>query len=269
MSTESTPAYLIRVEQVLEDEKNRVNAYLHSTTHDKLLTTIDRELLEKRQTLLLEREGSGIRVMLNNDQLADLTRMFKLFSRITNGLEPVAEAVRQHIVEVGEEKIEQHRVRVESAAADKEKGDKAEKGGESKGGEKGGDAGAGAIVATNSDDPQFIRDLLAVHEKFMDMVKSQFSGHALFQKALKDAFVRLVNQDASAGSSGAGGSGGDKEKTAELIASFCDGLLKSGSTMKLTDEDVEPFLEKTVQLFSYLSDKDIFGEIYRNQLAKR
>ena len=32
---------------------------------------------------------------------------------------------------------------------------------------------------------------------------------------------------------------------------------------------VEQYLEKTVQLFSYLTDKDLFAEIYRNQLAKR
>ena len=32
---------------------------------------------------------------------------------------------------------------------------------------------------------------------------------------------------------------------------------------------MEAFLEKTVQLFSYLTDKDLFAEIYRNQLAKR
>lgn len=28
-------------------------------------------------------------------------------------------------------------------------------------------------------------------------------------------------------------------------------------------------LEKVVQLFSYLTDKDMFAELYRNQLAKR
>lgn len=32
---------------------------------------------------------------------------------------------------------------------------------------------------------------------------------------------------------------------------------------------VEEYLAKVVQLFSYLTDKDLFAEIYRNQLAKR
>merc|ERR1712164_151808 len=59
-----------------------------------------------------------------------------------------------------------------------------------------------------------------------------------------------------------------KHTNAELMSSFCDRILKSGGE-KLGDEDVEAFLEKTVQLFSYLTDKDLFAEIYRNQLAKR
>lgn len=32
---------------------------------------------------------------------------------------------------------------------------------------------------------------------------------------------------------------------------------------------MEEYLSKVVQLFSYLTDKDLFAEIYRNQLAKR
>lgn len=42
-------------------------------------------------------------------------------------------------------------------------------------------------------------------------------------------------------------------------------LLKTGSTEKLSDHEVEEFLDKTVQLFSYLTDQDLFAEIYRNQ----
>jgi hypothetical protein len=42
-------------------------------------------------------------------------------------------------------------------------------------------------------------------------------------------------------------------------------LLKTGSTEKLSDTEIEEYLEKTVQLFSYLTDQDLFAEIYRNQ----
>ena len=229
ITTESTPSYLIKVEKVLEEERSRVTHYLSATTEAKLLAAVDKELLEKRQTQLLEKESSGCKVMLLNDQLEDLARMYRLFQRISNGLEPIAEVVKQHILDVGNEKVEQRMTRLENADSSK---------------------------VDSADDPQFIRDLLSVHDKYLTMVNEQFGSNALFQKALKDAFTKLVNQDSG------------KEKTADLIGTFCDRLLKSGGE-KLSDAETEQFLEKTVQLFSYLMDKDIFGEIYRNQLAKR
>ncbi|CAN0404420.1 unnamed protein product, partial [Hapterophycus canaliculatus] len=38
---------------------------------------------------------------------------------------------------------------------------------------------------------------------------------------------------------------------------------------RLSLPQVEEYLAKVVQLFSYLTDKDLFAEIYRNQLARR
>ena len=43
----------------------------------------------------------------------------------------------------------------------------------------------------SADDPQFVKDLLALHDKFINVVNSEFCGNALFQKALKDAFVEV------------------------------------------------------------------------------
>ena len=36
-----------------------------------------------------------------------------------------------------------------------------------------------------SQDPQLVKDLLALHDKFIDVVNANFSGNSLFQKALK------------------------------------------------------------------------------------
>ena len=55
---------------------------------------------------------------------------------------------------------------------------------------------------------------------------------------------------------------------AELMSTFTDRIIRSGGE-KLNEGEVEENLEKVVQLFSYLTDKDLFAEIYRNQLAKR
>lgn len=225
---DSTPTYLLKAEQAIEDERTRVQNYLNPDTESKILRVLEEEVLQNWEQELLDKEGSGCRVLLSNDMFSDLARMYRLFSRIPDGLSPIADHVRCHIASLGNDKIDQRMQRL-SASEEKE----------------------------SNEDPQFVKDLLAIHEKFIKIVNEHFSGNALFQKALKDAFVEVVNKDVG------------KFKTADLLSSFADRILKTGSSEKLSDSEIEDFLEKTVQMFSYLSDKDVFAEIYRNQLAKR
>jgi cullin 1 len=97
--------------------------------------------------------------LLANEKSEDLIRMFALFSRVENGLNPMANMVEQFIVSMGNEVIKQRQARIEGGDKDK------------------------------NDDPDFIKALLELHENYLALVRSDFSGHALFQKALKDAFV--------------------------------------------------------------------------------
>ncbi len=46
---------------------------------------------------LLEREGSGCRALLENERTEDLTRLYNLFWKIKDGLEPVGVIVKNHI----------------------------------------------------------------------------------------------------------------------------------------------------------------------------
>mmetsp|Transcript_2023 Transcript_2023/g.6133 ORF Transcript_2023/g.6133 Transcript_2023/m.6133 type:complete len:747 (+) Transcript_2023:133-2373(+) len=226
VESDDTPTYLEKAEAALEAEKSRVQNYLNAATEPKLLRVCEHEILEVRETVLLEKDGSGCRALLANDKADDLSRMYRLFSRVPNGLPPMAALVRAHIEAMGNDVINRREQRLET-------------------GEK-----------ESNQDPAFVKELLALHDKYIAVVGDQFAGNSLFQKALKEAFVEFVNRDVG------------KFSNAELMSSFCDRILKSGGE-KLSDEDVETYLEKTVQLFSYLTDKDLFAEIYRNQLAKR
>jgi cullin 1 len=224
--TDSTPEYLIKAEQVLMEEKNRVKEYLNLGTEPKLLEVVEQEILEKVETQLLTKEGSGCKVLLANDKSEDLQRMFKLFSRLENGLVPMAEIVQSYIASMGHEVLNKRQAKLNGGEKDK------------------------------NDDHEFIQSLLALHDKYLGVIKTDFSGHSVFQKALKDAFVDFVNKDVG------------KYTNAEFMSTYCDRVLKSGG-MKLSEAEVEDNLEKVVQLFSYLAEKDRFVEIYRNQLAKR
>mmetsp|Transcript_34148 Transcript_34148/g.38853 ORF Transcript_34148/g.38853 Transcript_34148/m.38853 type:complete len:739 (+) Transcript_34148:98-2314(+) len=226
IATDSTPDYLIKAEASLNEERNRVADYLNQSSEAKLLKVVEEEILEKVETVLLEKEGSGCRVLLANDKSEDLQRMFRLFSRLENGLNPMASIVESFISTMGMDVINRRQARLDSGEKDK------------------------------PDDPKFVKALIDLHEKYLGVVKKDFLGHSLFQKALKDAFVEIVNKDIG------------QHTNAELMSTYCDRVLKSGGE-KLSESEVEESLDRIVQLFSYLTDKDLFADIYRNHLAKR
>lgn len=54
----------------------------------------------------------------------------------------------------------------------------------------------------------------------------------------------------------------------EMIATYADRVLRSGGE-KLSEEQIESALDSVVALFTFITDKDVFADIYRNQLCKR
>mmetsp|Transcript_49470 Transcript_49470/g.59897 ORF Transcript_49470/g.59897 Transcript_49470/m.59897 type:complete len:744 (-) Transcript_49470:240-2471(-) len=224
--SDSTPDYLIKAERALNEERLRVADYLNPASESKLLRVCEEEILEKVEMVLLEKEGSGCKVLLANDKSEDLRRMFRLFSRLERGLNPMAAIVQSFISAIGNELINKRQARLDGGEKDK------------------------------NDDPKFVKSLLELHDKYLGAIKADFNGHSLFQKALKDAFVEIVNRNVG------------QYTNAELMSTFCDRVLKSGGE-KLSEAEVEDSLDRVVQLFSYLTEKDLFAEIYRNQLAKR
>merc|ERR1719253_371365 len=226
ISKDSTPDYLIKAEKALGEEKTRVVEYLNPATEPKIRKVVEDEILQKVQMNLLEKEGSGCGVLLANDKADELQRMFQLFSRLENGLQPMASIVEKFVTSQGNACIEKRQARLDSGQKDK------------------------------NDDPEFVKSLIDLHEKYLAVIRETFASHHLFQKALKNSFEEIVNNDVG------------NYSNAELMSTFCDRILKSGGE-KLSETEVEQSLDQIVQLFSFLNDKDLFAEIYRNQLAKR
>ncbi|KAK9839448.1 hypothetical protein WJX81_002626 [Elliptochloris bilobata] len=234
---DSCPDYMLKAEECLKAEEERVVHYLHVTTKAKLLRAVETELLAKYETRLLEKEHSGAAALLRDDKKDDLARMYRLFLRIVKGLDPVADVFKRHVESEGMKLV---REVTEAAAAKKEK-----------------DAGKLSRDTGSAHEQQFVRAVIDLHDKYMQYVADCFSNSSLFHKALKEAFESFCNKQVAGSSS------------AELMANFCDNLLKKGSLEKLSDEAVEETLEKVVKLLAYISDKDLFAEFYRKKLARR
>ncbi|CAD5174261.1 unnamed protein product [Musa acuminata subsp. malaccensis] len=235
---DSCPDYMLKAEECLKREKDRVAHYLHSSSEQKLLEKVQHELLFAYASQLLEKEHSGCHALLRDDKVDDLSRMYRLFCRIPRGLDPVSQIFKQHVTSEGTALVKQ----AEDAASNKKR------------------------FWLFSDDQKviplgfqvFVRKVIELHDKYLAYVNDCFQNHSLFHKALKEAFEVFCNKGVAGSSS------------AELLATFCDNILKKGGSEKLSDEAIEETLEKVVKLLAYISDKDLFAEFYsRKKLARR
>ncbi|CAI9109047.1 OLC1v1008784C1 [Oldenlandia corymbosa var. corymbosa] len=231
---DSCPDYMLKAEECLKREKDRVSHYLHSSSETKLLKEAQRELLTVYATQLLEKEHSGIQALLREDKVEDLSRMYRLFLRVEQGfgLEPVSNVFKQYVTNEGTALVKQ----AEDAAKDK-KADKRD--------------------VVGLPEQVLVRKLIELHDKYLGYVNDCFQNHSLFHKALKEAFEVFCNKSVAGSSS------------AELLATFCENVLKNGGSEKLTDEAIEKTLEKVVMLLAFVSDKDLFAEFFRKKLARR
>ncbi|XP_016700735.1 cullin-1 isoform X3 [Gossypium hirsutum] len=230
---DSCPDYMLKAEECLKREKDRVSHYMHSSSEPKLLEKVQHELLAVCATRLLDKEHSGCHALLRDDKVEDLSRMFRLFSKIPRGLEPVSSIFKQHVTAEGTALVKH----AEDAASSK-KADKKD--------------------MVGMQEQVFVRKVIELHDKYLAYVNDCFQNHTLFHKALKEAFEVFCNKGVAGSSS------------AELLATFCDNILKKGGSEKLSDEAIEEMLEKVVKLLAYISDKDLFAEFYsRKKLARR
>eukprot|EP00775_Hariotina_reticulata_P008401 gene8401-8585_t len=229
INEDSCPEYMLKEE--------RVDNYLHASTKAKLLNQVETEVLLKYENDLLQKEHSGCAALLRDDKTDDLARMYRLFSRINKGLDPIADCFKEHVEGEGMKLVKEV---AEAVEAKKEK-----------------DAGKPSKDSGTSHEQQYVRQVIELHDKYLAYVSTCFANSSLFHKALKEAFEGFCNKNVAGSTS------------AELMANFCDNLLKKGGSEKLSDEAIEETLEKVVKLLAYISDKDLFAEFYRKRLARR
>jgi hypothetical protein len=65
-----------------------------------------------------------------------------------------------------------------------------------------------------SHEQQYVRQVIELHDKYLAYVSTCFANSSLFHKALKEAFEGFCNKNVAGSTS------------AELMANFCDNLLK-------------------------------------------
>jgi len=162
LNTLSCPEYLVRAETAIGDELGRIRSYLHSSTEDEMMKQIRLEILASHEEQLLN-SHTGIVNMLEEGKCDDLARLFTLYSEVEKGLQPIAKAMKDYIIKLGDGFI----------SASKEEKDN----------EK------------NASKHLLVEKLISLHDRFLKVVKEQFKNHQVFTKAMKEAFEKFINEE--------------------------------------------------------------------------
>lgn len=152
----SVVEYMKKAEIRLEEEKDRVGLYLHNDI-TKRLTETCLEVLVSAHSVLLRDE---FQILLDNERQEDLARMYRLLSRIKDGLDPLRTKFETHVRKAG------------LAAVEK--------------------------IAGNSDnfEPKvYVDALLEVHSKYQHLVNAAFGGESEFVRSLDNACREFVNRN--------------------------------------------------------------------------
>ncbi|KAJ7425565.1 cullin-1 [Willisornis vidua] len=112
------------------------------------------------------------------------------------------------------------------------------------------------------DPKMYVQTVLDVHKKYNALVMSAFNNDAGFVAALDKACGRFINNNAVTKMAQS------SSKSPELLARYCDSLLKK-SSKNPEEAELEDTLNQVMVVFKYIEDKDVFQKFYAKMLAKR
>ncbi|OMJ73205.1 hypothetical protein SteCoe_28150 [Stentor coeruleus] len=106
------------------------------------------------------------------------------------------------------------------------------------------------------EDPEFVKNLMNLQLRFKSLLAESFKNDSTYQRAMNFGFEEIVNKRIG------------KYPFAEILACYADRILKKTNS-RMTEAEVEENLSKIIELFEHLEDKQLFAEIFKNQLATR
>ncbi|KYQ88157.1 cullin B [Tieghemostelium lacteum] len=118
-----------------------------------------------------------------------------------------------------------------------------------------------SIPDKNNPEPKiYVETLLRIYLQFSSIIKRSFNNDVSFITILDLACHKIFNQNHITKNT---------TKSPELLAKYCDILLKKGNKQQLEEAELEEKLSQVIVLFKYVDDKDVFQKFYSKMLSRR
>ncbi len=248
--------YLAHVARRLQEEADRVSVYLKPETQKPLQQLLEKNLLAKHLSTIIDMPGSGLVTMLDENRKDDLARMYTLFNKVAEGPTTLRLGLKTYIAAKG--KLINDAVASQTTQqapstdgpAKRDGEDDASFAAKSKAKEKAGDDASTPQAATAI---RWVEDVLDFKNKFDTILDTAFAKDTGCETSINEAFESFINTN---------------KRAPEFISLFIDENLKKGLKGK-TEAEVDEVLRKTISVFRFLHEKDTFERYYKQHLAKR
>lgn len=226
--------------QRISEEQDRARTTLSSLTESKILAVVDEVLILKNIDEVVRLEGTGVRHMLEQNQLDGLKNVYTLNARVDKKKDALTKVVNERIVELGKG-INSSSLTPQASAAPAERDAEGKKSKEKP-------ANQQTVSAI-----QWVDDILALKARFDNVWINAFQSDQGLQSSIEASFARFINLNA---------------RSSEYLSLFFDENLKKGIKGK-TESEVDSLLDNGITLLRYIKDKDLFETYYKKHLSRR
>ncbi|KAJ5872089.1 uncharacterized protein N7529_004442 [Penicillium soppii] len=219
----------IATERIAE-EQERCRYTLALGTEPKILELLDQQLIRSNIDEVVNLEGTGVRHMLDHDQLEGLQHVYLLNARVDRKKQALTKVVTKRVVEMGKE-INASSILLPQAQAPIPPAEK-----------------SGEVSAI-----RWVDDILALKTKFDGIWENAFASDQGLQSSIGASFAEFINMNS---------------RSSEYLSLFFDENLKKGIKGK-TENEVDTLLDNGIMLLRYIKDKDLFETYYKKHLSRR
>lgn len=244
-------AYCRHTWKRITQEQERCQTTLSTTSQQRIEKVLEEELILNRIRDLIEMD-TGVKFMVDNERLQDLSLIFELNKRVDSKTTELTRAMHKIIVAMGTE-INNSAIAASQATAGPGKDDAAEEG-EEKPEEKSKEKVAPGNQQTTAA-IKWVDDVLALKDKFDSIWTNAFSEDQPLQTCITRSFTDFINSSSF-------------PRSSEYISLFIDDNMKKGIKGK-TENEIDVVLDKAITLLRYVQDKDLFERYYKKHLCRR
>lgn len=155
LSENSASVYIKRVEQRITEESERAKLYLDESTERRIVEVVEDELIKKHMRTIVDMDNSGVVYMLKNTKTDDLACMYKLFTRVNEGLKTISDCVSAYLREQGKMLVKEE------------------------------ESGTNPIT--------FVQNLLDLKDRFDKFLKLSFDNDKIFKNMISSDFEHFLN----------------------------------------------------------------------------